>query len=173
MAYEKTVWVDGQQPPINAENLNKIEQGIYDMHHPTVIAPSSVTVNAGTTTDLVADMQVKDDGNLYTISDVAAAPGIDLEVNFANVTTLIGIVVDAYYNGSTSHAVRLQLWDKDTEAWNTFHTLMLSLDQQQSYLRVLTSAPYIDSGVVKMRFYHTEVGNPSHDLLIDAVLLVP
>lgn len=30
MAYTKTVWVDGQEPAINAANLNKIEQGIAD-----------------------------------------------------------------------------------------------------------------------------------------------
>lgn len=30
MAYQKTVWVNGQAPAINADNLNKIEQGIAD-----------------------------------------------------------------------------------------------------------------------------------------------
>lgn len=30
MAYTKTVWVNNQAPAINAENLNKIEDGIYD-----------------------------------------------------------------------------------------------------------------------------------------------
>ena len=30
MAYTKTTWVNGQAPAINAANLNKIEQGIYD-----------------------------------------------------------------------------------------------------------------------------------------------
>lgn len=30
MAYTKTNWVNNQSPPINATNLNKIEQGIFD-----------------------------------------------------------------------------------------------------------------------------------------------
>ena len=30
MAYTKTTWVNGKAPAINAANLNKIEQGIYD-----------------------------------------------------------------------------------------------------------------------------------------------
>lgn len=30
MAYTKTVWVNNQVPAINADNLNKIEQGIFD-----------------------------------------------------------------------------------------------------------------------------------------------
>ena len=31
MAYEKTVWVNGQAPALDAEHLNKIEQGIADV----------------------------------------------------------------------------------------------------------------------------------------------
>lgn len=32
MPYTKTVWQNGQAPDINQDNLNKIEQGIYDAH---------------------------------------------------------------------------------------------------------------------------------------------
>jgi hypothetical protein len=32
MAYTKTVWVDNTTPAINASNLNKMEQGIFDAH---------------------------------------------------------------------------------------------------------------------------------------------
>lgn len=32
MNYTKTVWKNGEAPAINADNLNKIEQGIYDAH---------------------------------------------------------------------------------------------------------------------------------------------
>lgn len=34
MAYTKTTWVNDQAPPINASNLNKMEQGIYDAQYP-------------------------------------------------------------------------------------------------------------------------------------------
>lgn len=32
MSYSKTSWINNQLPAINAENLNKIEQGIADAH---------------------------------------------------------------------------------------------------------------------------------------------
>lgn len=32
MIYEKTLWVDGQEPALNADNLNKIELGIEDSY---------------------------------------------------------------------------------------------------------------------------------------------
>lgn len=34
MAYTKTVWVDEAEPSIDAEHLNKMEQGIYDAQFP-------------------------------------------------------------------------------------------------------------------------------------------
>lgn len=34
MAYTKTNWVNDQQPDIDADNLNKMEQGIYDAQFP-------------------------------------------------------------------------------------------------------------------------------------------
>lgn len=34
MAYTKTTWVNDQQPDIDADNLNKMEQGIYDAQFP-------------------------------------------------------------------------------------------------------------------------------------------
>lgn len=32
MSYEKTIWVNDNEPSINEDNLNKIEEGIYDAH---------------------------------------------------------------------------------------------------------------------------------------------
>lgn len=32
MSYTKTQWRNNQSPAINADNLNHIEQGIYDAH---------------------------------------------------------------------------------------------------------------------------------------------
>lgn len=50
MAYTKTTWVNGSEPSINAENLNKIEQGISD-----------ASTIYGTVADIIAaDLQVDD-----------------------------------------------------------------------------------------------------------------
>ena len=34
MAYNKTVWINNEEPSIDADNLNKMEQGIYDAQYP-------------------------------------------------------------------------------------------------------------------------------------------
>ena len=48
MAYTKTVWVNDSEPDIDAENLNKIEQGIYDAHQTMASLVSGVKGDAET-----------------------------------------------------------------------------------------------------------------------------
>lgn len=55
MAYEKTVWVNGQAPALDAEHLNKIEQGIAD----------AVSVTPQT---LSAEQQVQARGNISALN---------------------------------------------------------------------------------------------------------
>ena len=50
MAYTKTVWVNNQAPAINADNLNKIEQGIFDTDAGVAAANSRIdTTNSNVT----------------------------------------------------------------------------------------------------------------------------
>lgn len=52
MAYSKTTWVNGGPPALSAENLNKMEDGIYDSSQGRISLDT--TAPAGTT-----------DGDLY------------------------------------------------------------------------------------------------------------
>lgn len=51
MSYTKTEWVNGQAPAINANNLNKMEKGIYDAH--VDIAKKQDKLTAGTNVQIV------------------------------------------------------------------------------------------------------------------------
>lgn len=83
MAYTKTTWVDNSEPPINAENLNKIEQGIYDAHDELADKVDKVTGKGLSTND-------------YTDADKAKLAGIDLStkqdtlVSGTNIKTING-----------------------------------------------------------------------------------
>ncbi|KNY24851.1 hypothetical protein [Pseudobacteroides cellulosolvens] len=47
MAYEKTIWTNGGTPSINATNLNKIEQGIHEIHsrpNAKLVVPQDIPV---------------------------------------------------------------------------------------------------------------------------------
>jgi len=134
--------------------------------------PASVTLNAGSSTDGVADLQTPLDGNVYHVDEAAATPGIDLECNFTGIVRIRSIFVRAYYVGGTTHAIRLQLYNYNTAGYDTIHTLNTGLDVEQFLLELpVIDTNYISAGAAKVRFYHTEMGNASHDMYVDYVAL--
>lgn len=64
MAYTKTQWVNNQAPAIDADNLNKIEQGIYDAHEEITDVKGDIPQNVS---DLTNDL------GFQTASQVATA----------------------------------------------------------------------------------------------------
>ena len=152
-------------------DLEKIAEEVVALQtyilSPTYITANGVTLNYGTSSDTVTDLQTQLDGNIYSIEEVADTPGIDLEVDFANIVKFTKVIVKAYYNGGSTHAIRIQLYNNDTTNWDTLSTLNTGIDHQQLTLTIADDTDYISSGVVIVRFYHTELGNASHDLYID------
>lgn len=137
------------------------------------LSPTSVTLVAGTSANTVTDLQTWLDGNIYHIDEAAATPGQDLRVNFTNVARLLGIRVSAYYAGSSTHAVRIQLYNYDTTGWDTIHTIETGMDYEYIVAYIPDDTDYIDaSNNAIFRFYHTENGNSSHDSYIDYAALV-
>jgi len=51
-SYNKTVWVNGANPPINAENLNHIESGIETVTNAAINTDREITAARGSYTDL-------------------------------------------------------------------------------------------------------------------------
>lgn len=70
MAYEKNVWVNGQAPAIDAEHLNKMEQGIADA---VSVTPQSLTDAQKT--------QARGNIDAASIDDVNAIPKPNLFIN--------------------------------------------------------------------------------------------
>jgi len=145
---------------------------------------NNVTLSAGTSTDTVTDLQTLGDGNFYDITEAAATPGINLVVEFINVTAFNWVQIKAGYEGSGSHAVAIQLYNFNTTAWDTFNACQNSaVDTSTVSGYILNSYDFFvpsdtnyigtggDAGDVRVRFYHTMAGNASHDLHIDVVAL--
>ena len=51
-SYNKTVWVNGANPPINAENLNHIESGIEAVTNEAINTDREIAAERGSYTDL-------------------------------------------------------------------------------------------------------------------------
>lgn len=72
MAYTKTNWVNNQAPAINADNLNKIEGGIFDNDAAITAANGRIDTTNNTVADLTTEVGKKTISYAIQISLVAA-----------------------------------------------------------------------------------------------------
>jgi len=163
--------------PITSTTINvTIKQGIklVDDHRRIFKAPATVTLNTGTSSSTVSDLQTLNDGNTYDLAEAASTPGMNLEINFTSVDSVKGFAIKAYYVGSSTHYVEVQIWNDTTSAWDVFVTLLSGLGMNYRYIEIPDfDADYIDgSGNTIIRLYHPTSGNASHDLYIDYVALL-
>jgi hypothetical protein len=150
----------------------------------TKITANNITLDAGTSSDTVTDLQVHADGNSYHITEAAAAPGQRLTIEFINVTAFNWINIMGCYSGSSTHGIGIQLFNFNTAGWDTFngaqnHFCDITTDDQNILADLSFFVPndsdYIgtggDLGDVRIRLNHTPSGNASHDSWWDVVAL--
>jgi len=125
----------------------------------TKTTANGVTLNNFTSSDTVSDLQTHNDGNTYTVSEVAGGNNY-LIVDFANVSAFNWIHIIAAYSGSSAHVVGIQLeiTPFDGSTWHTLSVLdshgNLQFLEDYSFF-VPDDSIYINSGVVKVRFMHS------------------
>jgi hypothetical protein len=140
------------------------------------LTPTTQTVVAGTlTSGTVTDVQGWSDGSEVEIAEVAATPGFDVQYTIPNVKNFSEVLVAFYYVGSSTHDCQLQVYDDANTTWKEIISQSgAGLSHNTRYVYFPGShADYIDSsGNVKIRFYHPQNGNSSHDLHIDYVSVI-
>ena len=132
-----------------------------------------LSVDVGSATGTLTNALSADDGNVLKIEEEAAQPAIDLTFTFNSVTRFSRVYIKAYYAGTASHTVSIQLYNANTN-WDTFNGIPdAGGDTMMNYSFFVPDATaYINGGVVKVRFCHTQSGSANHDLYIDVVKLI-
>ena len=144
----------------------------------------TIVVGGADATSVVANLRTAFDGLFFHLDEVAGAPGLDLIIDFVNVTALNWVEALDVYKGSATHAVAIQLYNWITTTWDTFNAAQsgqYNIATVGGYIMdnhsftVPASANYIGTGGnlgdVRVHYYHTMMGNASHDLYIDCVAL--
>jgi len=128
---------------------------------------SSVTATVGDVTgEDIADMQTFLDGNVYTVDEINAAPGIDIRLNFTEVERMCGILTNIWYNGAAGHFVEMQIWDYTASAWRDIVHFSLTNGTNTRYIEIPTDTDFISSEAAILRLLHPTTGNVNHDLVI-------
>lgn len=138
-----------------------------------ITADSITVVSGGAVTGSVADIQDEYDGTAYGIAEIAATPGFEFIINFANVPFFKFVRLICAYEGSATHTVMMQLYDNVAGLYQTKrviqtlanYSLTPGLVVVNRYETVIEDpSAYISGGVVKMRVIHASNGNASHDI---------
>jgi len=150
-----------------------IDTDIAAIQSTELIAPSSVTLTAGTSSDGVSDLQTVGDGNTYDVAEVGATPGFDLKVNFANIARVDFVYIMGFYDEAAAilgHTVAIQLYNTDTSTYDTIGYIPEGNGIGPNVFLVDDSSAYY-AGSSIVRFNHTSAGNATHDLYLDYVAI--
>jgi hypothetical protein len=138
------------------------------------IVPASINVIYGNPNGgSVADIQNWQDGNVLDLTEAASANALRMEMIFNNINSFQRIGLSMYYDGSATHWVQQEIWDKIDMAWKqlTNWNTCKALDYRFVDLPI-DAQRFIDNGTVKLRIDHPQSGNAAHNMFIDYVALV-
>jgi len=144
----------------------------------TYTVPTTQTVVTGTlSSGTVSDVQTWQDGNEVHITEVTGVPGFDVQYTFPNVTSIAEIMVGFYYVGSSTHDCVVEIYDDTNAVWKELLSQSgTGLSHNLRYVAFPDTdnmSDYINgSSEVKIRFYHPQTGNASHDLYIDYMAVI-
>lgn len=128
MAYTKTTWNNLSDPPINADNLNKIEQGIYDNSlgidkiNPSGTATTTAEIEEGQINDVIGfkSLKLKGQTSQYTTTGKNIFPRITFSQTINGVTiTATGDGTIKIKGTANSSGVNHPIWG----AWGSSTTL--------------------------------------------------
>ena len=118
-----------------------------------------------------ASVATIDDADSYDTDELGATPGFDIQAVFTGVTDFNQVQIHTSYDGNPAHVIRIDL-DKTPFNWSSFDTILADIDDNSgnfvfNVITVASAAQYINSGEVRLRFYHSSAGNITHDFFID------
>ena len=99
MSYTKTVWVDGAPPAVNATNLNKIENGIYENSIDIALADGNINTLSERITAINTNLSAKADRTEVDeqITDLDETVTMKINLKADKADTLAGYgITDAY-----------------------------------------------------------------------------
>ena len=132
------------------------------------------TYNFGSLTDITtySDYNTISQTGYYSVNDATGAPAHVEYIGFSNVTEFNRAVFNINYTTASGHTIDIDLYNYQTDGWDTFATFSGSGNWQQFALGLIDHIPYISAAnSVTTRIYHLSSGNTSHRTWIDYVAL--
>lgn len=144
------------------------------------IAADSIAVEGGSVGAFtVADLQTANDGNILDFAEAAGSTN-SLIVDFVGVKAFNLLRCLASYEGSTSHAIHVMLYNWQDAAWEGFACMQSYFTNSGALVcnhdsMIPNSHYYVgrgnDEGKVRVKFLHVGSPNNAHNWYFDEVAL--
>ena len=120
----------------------------------------------------LSDIQTFADSNYYTLTDgTGTGPAWVFTTGFTDVVSFNRVVLNINYTAASGHTIYVQLYNNSTAVWDTIGTYTGLGSFYAFALQVVDGTPYISSGAVQLRLWHSNAGNALHTTNIDYVAL--
>jgi hypothetical protein len=160
----------------NAPDASNPVATIADLQFVNYSSQSVTVTTGGSPTGTVANTHNHSDGLIYSVPEVTGTPGYDVRFTFSGVTHFNQISTRFDYLGSTIHNVYVQIEKTpfDGTAWDNLNATPYNgtTDYSWATFDIPVDTAYINSGTVRVRFYHASAGNGSHSLAVDYIGLL-
>ena len=130
-----------------------------------------VTVGTLDSGDLNSTLDI--DGDMYNVSELVGAPGMQISGNFSGVDPDAGclwVVIYAHYDGNLNHDFDIEVWNFTSSAWveDSHITDGIELAWFNTTIYALRIPnEFLSGGEVRVRLDHEAPGNINHDLFIE------
>ena len=163
-------YLDGEGFCLNFnDTVESIATSIY--YNATQSQAVAGTIDAGT----IVDTQHQDanyDGTTFNFSETAGTPGLDLRINFTNITSFNQGVMRYKTSSLAGDYPIIQLWNYGTSEWEDYPEVAESLSFATITQPVFDATEHLQDGVVQMRIYKASNGNINNHYYIDWIAII-
>ena len=149
-------------------NESKLSTTYYNANQSQAVAG---TIDGGT----LADTQHPDgryDSLTFNFSEVSATPGLDLRINFTNITSFSqGVMRYKTSSGLNGAYPIIQMWNYDTSLWEDYPPVAEIITFHTIEQPVFDSAEHVSGGVAQMRIYKATKGNTGNHYYVDWIAI--
>jgi hypothetical protein len=107
------------------------------------------------------------DSITLNITEVATSPGLDIRINFTNITAFNKGIMRYYTTALSGTYPSIQLWDYDSSSWEDYTNVVETTGFAIIEVSIFDDNDHISDGVVQMRIYKSSNGNTNNKYYID------
>lgn len=175
-----TSWITANQRDTNASTACEDGEyldgsGLCIKIASTYYNATNASVEAGTVAGTVKDTQHPDtkyDDVTFNFTEAAGSPGLDLRINFTNVSDFDRGVIRYKTSNLAGDFAIIQMWNYDNSVWEDYPSVGETETFATITQPVFDSSDHLQDGIAQMRIYKASNGNTNNHYYVDWIAII-